>query len=400
MALPKQTVTGPLRSFGRVVSTMLPETPDLDLPDWMQDRYEGIHEALQNQSDFNRAIIELLSMWGGGKASAVSNRSNPQRPELVTINLQTGLTYALVESDCFENVMVERQNDAANLTYIPSGVFPVRANIVVVQVGEGESTIKAGPGVTLNGNLEGTISCGGKYGAISLYQRTPNNWIGVGGSGFDVNDLSRVVLNTQTGVSYTFVPGDAQYNTITERSNPAANVTYIPPSMFTVRDTLVLVQTGEGESSIQAAPGVYLNGVEQGSVSCGGKSGAVSLYQRDTNEWISIGGSGFDINELARIKINSQTGLTYTLIASDANYNTTLERDNPNPNLTYIPADTFTLRDTIIILQVGAGVSTIKAMPGVYLNGVEQGEVNCASQFDGVSIYQRTANHWIAIGGE
>jgi len=95
-------------------------------------------------------------------------------------NLQTGTTYTLVLGDGL-SMPVEMNNAAANTLTVPpnsSVEFPVNTRIDIIQYGAGLTTIAAGSGVTLRGDL---ISQG-QYKGLSLWHRATDEWVVFGGT--------------------------------------------------------------------------------------------------------------------------------------------------------------------------------------------------------------------------
>lgn len=100
-------------------------------------------------------------------------------------------------------------------------------------------------------------------------------------------------VNTQFGAAYTLVLTDA--NDIVEVSNVGANTVTIPTNAsvaFPVGTVIGVSQLGPGATTIQADTGVALNGVIPGAATIDGQWKGVSLYKRDTDQWVMQGAHG------------------------------------------------------------------------------------------------------------
>ncbi len=94
-------------------------------------------------------------------------------------NLQTGTSYALVLADAGK--MVEMNNAAANTLTVPpnsSVAFPINTRIDINQHGAGLTTVAAGAGVTIRGDLVSQ----GQYMGMSLWKRATDEWVLYGGT--------------------------------------------------------------------------------------------------------------------------------------------------------------------------------------------------------------------------
>ncbi len=101
--------------------------------------------------------------------------------------------------------------------------------------------------------------------------------------------LLKMLLNTQTGVSYTLVLLDA--GKVVEMNNAAANTVNIPLNAsvaFPVGTQITIVQIGAGQTTIDAATGVTLNGVDGATRSTIAQYESITIYQRATNTWVAL----------------------------------------------------------------------------------------------------------------
>ena len=88
--------------------------------------------------------------------------------------------------------------------------------------------------------------------------------------------------------SYTLVLGDAQL--VVEMNKSSANTLTIPPNSsvaFPVGTTLLVVQTGAGQTTLTAGSGVTVNSFL--GLKIAGQWGGATLIKRATNTWVAIG---------------------------------------------------------------------------------------------------------------
>jgi len=96
----------------------------------------------------------------------------------IAVNAQVGTAYTLVAADAGKEVNMA--NGAVNVVTVPPNAdvpHPVRTVIFVGQGGVGATSVAAGAGVTLNGEL----NVGGQHKMISLIKTATNTWTVLGG---------------------------------------------------------------------------------------------------------------------------------------------------------------------------------------------------------------------------
>lgn len=104
--------------------------------------------------------------------------------------------------------------------------------------------------------------------------------------------------------------------------------------------------------------------------------------------------------------INAQTGTTYTLVLADANSATngqpkTITMTNASANTVTIPTNAsvaFPVGSVIIILQNGAGTTTIEGDTGVTVNGTSAGSEDITDQYKSVYIQKLATDTWVCVG--
>jgi len=108
--------------------------------------------------------------------------------------------------------------------------------------------------------------------------------------------------------------------------------------------------------------------------------------------WITAGDDNTDIP-------NNQTGTSYTLLVTDKSK--TVWMDSASANVLTIPANAsaaFAVNDTLIIMQEGAGKTTITAASGVTLNGALAGSGEILARYSGATLVKRSTDTWIVTG--
>ena len=108
--------------------------------------------------------------------------------------------------------------------------------------------------------------------------------------------------------------------------------------------------------------------------------------------WITAGDDNTDIP-------NNQTGTSYTLLVTDKSK--TVWMDSASANVLTIPTNAsaaFAINDTLIIMQEGAGKTTITAASGVTLNGALAGSGEILAQYSGATLVKRSTDTWIVTG--
>ncbi len=118
---------------------------------------------------------------------------------------------------------------------------------------------------------------------------------GSGGGAIDITDHFDVIVagfdNDQTGTAYELVLTD-QENTTIWMDNIAINTVTIPLNSsvdFEVAAKINIMREGGGVTIIQAATGVTINGVLDGSVVINSQFQGCTLTQRSINTWIASG---------------------------------------------------------------------------------------------------------------
>jgi hypothetical protein len=138
---------------------------------------------------------------------------------------------------------------------------------------------------------------------------------------------------------------------------------------------------------------IYVNGSTGTSgqvLTSGGPSAAAS--------WTTVSGGGGS----STLSTNAQTGTTYTLVLSDGGK--IVEMNNASANTLTIPLNSSVavpIGTEIIVIQTGAGQTSIAVASGVTLNCTPQTATNAAklrAQWSSVSLIKRATDTWIAIG--
>jgi hypothetical protein len=145
-------------------------------------------------TDANDAIEALQAKVGvDGSAVTSSLDFRTDALETATTNLQTDVTninelqlntrtasYTLVLGDAGKLVQMN-VGSANNLTVPPNSsvAFPIGTQILVVQVGAGQTTLVAGSGVTIN-SKDGNLKLSARYCGVTLIKRATDTWYALG----------------------------------------------------------------------------------------------------------------------------------------------------------------------------------------------------------------------------
>ena len=78
--------------------------------------------------------------------------------------------------------VVETSVASGNILTIPTNVnvgFPIGTEILVIQVGSGQTTLAVQSGVTLN-TKSGNLKITGQWSAVTLIKRATDTWVAIG----------------------------------------------------------------------------------------------------------------------------------------------------------------------------------------------------------------------------
>jgi hypothetical protein len=102
-----------------------------------------------------------------------------------------------------------------------------------------------------------------------------------------------VVINAQTGVSYTLALTDV--GKLVTRSNGAVNTLTVPTNAavaFPVGTVINVLMIGAGTTSVVGAAGVTVNGAVAKTGPILARWTGVTLFKKATNEWLAVGNVG------------------------------------------------------------------------------------------------------------
>lgn len=100
---------------------------------------------------------------------------------------------------------------------------------------------------------------------------------------------------------------------------------------------------------------------------------------------------------LTNLSLNEETA-NYTLVLGDATK--AIEMNVASANTLTVPPNSdvaFSVGTQIIVIQTGAGATTLTAGAGVTLDS-KDGNVELGGQFAGVTLIKRGTNNWVAVG--
>lgn len=98
------------------------------------------------------------------------------------------------------------------------------------------------------------------------------------------------------------------------------------------------------------------------------------------------------------MSFNSQTGTAYTLVLADASQ--TIEMNNESANTLTVPPNSsvaFPVGTQILVVQQGAGATTVVAGSGVTLRSVD-GNLGIDGQYASVALMKRATDEWYVVG--
>jgi hypothetical protein len=101
-----------------------------------------------------------------------------QTAKISTVTKNASATLALTDA----GKVVETNVGTANNLTVPlnsSVPFPIGTQILVIQVGAGQTTLVATGGVTLN-SKSGNLKISGQWSAVTLIKRASDTWVAIG----------------------------------------------------------------------------------------------------------------------------------------------------------------------------------------------------------------------------
>jgi hypothetical protein len=106
----------------------------------------------------------------------------------------------------------------------------------------------------------------------------------------------------------------------------------------------------------------------------------------------------YRINSIEELNTNEQTGTTYTLALTDDGK--LVEMNNASANTLTVPPNSsvaFPVGSQILVLQTGAGQTTLVAGAGVTVNS-KDGNLKLSARWCAATLVKRATNTWVAIG--
>ena len=118
----------------------------------------------------------------------------------------------------------------------------------------------------------------------------------------------------------------------------------------------------------------------------------------NTDVEASIDAVEADITNINELQQNEQTGTTYTLALTDSGK--VVEMNNASANTLTVPPNSsvaFPVGSQILVLQTGAGQTTLAAGAGVTVNS-KDGNLKLSAQWCGVTLIKRATDVWVVVG--
>ncbi len=106
----------------------------------------------------------------------------------------------------------------------------------------------------------------------------------------------------------------------------------------------------------------------------------------------------YRINSIEELNTNAQVGTTYTLALTDDGK--VVEMNNASANTLTVPPNSsvaFPVGSQILVLQTGAGQTTLAAGAGVTVNS-KDGNLKLSAQWCAATLIKRATDVWVALG--
>jgi len=106
----------------------------------------------------------------------------------------------------------------------------------------------------------------------------------------------------------------------------------------------------------------------------------------------------YRINSIEELNTNEQTGTTYTLALTDDGK--LVEMNNASANTLTVPPNSsvaFPVGSQILVLQTGAGQTTLAAGAGVTVNS-KDGNLKLSAQWCAATLIKRATDVWVVVG--
>ena len=106
----------------------------------------------------------------------------------------------------------------------------------------------------------------------------------------------------------------------------------------------------------------------------------------------------YRINSIEELNTNAQVGTTYTLALTDDGK--IVEMNNASANTLTVPPNSsvsFPVGAQILVLQTGAGQTTVAAGAGVTVNS-KDGNLKLSAQWCAATLIKRASDTWVVVG--
>jgi len=118
----------------------------------------------------------------------------------------------------------------------------------------------------------------------------------------------------------------------------------------------------------------------------------------NTDVEASIDAVEADVSNINELQQNEQTGTTYTLVLADGGK--LVEMNNASANTLTVPPNSsvaFPVGTQILVLQTGAGQTTLAAGAGVTVNS-KDGNLKLSAQWCAATLIKRATDVWVVVG--
>lgn len=208
--------------------------------------------------------------------------------------------------------------------------------------------------------------------------------------------LSRKITTISTGYSI----GEVDLGNTIRSTHSAGNINLTIPSGITgiePGDDIIVVQGGAGVVSVVAGGGVTITQPSNLDVVTHRRYSVIRLTNVGTDTWV-LSGDLAPLHESYNLPFNIQSGSAYQLVVGDAGAR--VEMTSSSANTVTIPTNAtaaFAVGDTLEVVQMGTGQTTIAAAGGVTLRA-PGGRAKIAEQYGASTLLFRGSNEWVIAG--
>jgi hypothetical protein len=263
-------------------------------PNWMQNRkYSARLDRTFTDVLFGEGVLDL----GAGQFAVTQNALGLDN----SVDVAAGLAVVEGDDEVNQGKYVVRLELAQNVPFGPAPTADERIDLLVLRVNDAQAGSSATPAdQAVLDIIQGTVSSSPVAPAlpdtaIPLAQvlRTNGDTSITNAMITDLRQVAAPLLEvlriSEQTASYTLVGIDA--GQVVEMNSAGANTVTIPTNAdvpFPVGVTILVVQTGTGQTTIAGDSGVTVNAAG-GFLNLTARWSSATLLKRDTNSWVVVG---------------------------------------------------------------------------------------------------------------